>query len=228
MFSFNVFVMIVLTGFVFIANVYCETQTKKETEEFLFRKVRFGMSMDTVKKSEENKPKAITEEDKLRPPALHYEVDKEPHKVQIAYEFTGDKLFRCKRFYRTEYDLGRGKKTIAPDLPPEVLDKLLIDYREIKKALFEKHGKTDETYNEKDGYVGKGVGYPRKTKWLKNLEIGGIERKTEIELSILIMPPSGWNTEVDVDVSLQYTCIELERTYQEKDKSHLPAGSLWE
>lgn len=35
MFSFNVFVMIVLTGFVFIANVYCETQTKKETEELM-------------------------------------------------------------------------------------------------------------------------------------------------------------------------------------------------
>ena len=63
---------------------------------------------------------------------------------------------------------------------------------------------------------------------LKNLEIGGIEKKTEIELSILVMPPSGWNTEVNVEVSLQYTCVELERTYQEKDKSHLPAGSLWE
>ena len=58
MFSFDVFVMIILTGFVFIANVYCEIQTEKETEEFLFRKVRFGMSMDTVKKSEENKPQS--------------------------------------------------------------------------------------------------------------------------------------------------------------------------
>ena len=228
MISYSVFAIIVLTSFVFIANVYSETQIEKETEEFLFRKVRFGMSMDAVKKSEEDKPKAITEEDKLRPPTLHYEVDKEPHKVQIAYEFTGDELFRCKRFYSTEHDLGRGEKKIARELSPEVLDKLLIDYREIKKTLFEKHGKPNETYNEKDGYVGKGVGFHRNTKWIEAIEMEEIEINAEIVLSILVMPPSGWNTKVKVDVSLQYICTELEEVYQEKDKSHLPAGSLWE
>ena len=76
MFDYSVFAIIVLTGFVFISNAYCEKQIEKESEIFHFRKARFGMSIDAVKKSEENKPEAVRKEDKLSPAAWLYETNK--------------------------------------------------------------------------------------------------------------------------------------------------------
>ena len=72
MLNYGVFAIIVLTGFVFISNAYCEKHIEKESEILHFRKARFGMSIDAVKKSEENKPVAVRKEDKLSPATLLY------------------------------------------------------------------------------------------------------------------------------------------------------------
>ena len=218
MFDYSVFAIIVLTGFVFISNAYCEKHIEKESEIFHFRKARFGMSIDAVKKSEENKPEAVKKEDKRSPAALLYETDKKAHKVKITYEFTDDELFRCRSFYELVHNCDHN----TYDIPADILEKLLIDYRKKKKVLMEKHGKPYESYNEKDGYLS---GIHRKTKWLTTMET---EKKVEISLDILVMRTIAlWSNDITVEVTLQYTDIELEKVYAEKDKDHLPAGTLW-
>ena len=223
MFDYSVFAIIVLTGFVFISNAYCEKQIEKESEIFHFRKARFGMSIDAVKKSEENKPEAVRKEDKLSPAALLYETNKKAHKVKITYEFTDDELFRCRSFYELVHNCDHN----TDEIPADILEKLLIDYRKKKKALMEKHGKPYESYNEKDGYLS---GIHRKTKWLTTMETekNDNEKKVEISLDILVMRTIAlWSNDITVEVALQYTDIELQKVYAEKDKDHLPAGTLW-
>ena len=91
----------------------------------------------------------------------------------------------------------------------------------------EKHGKPYESYNEKDGYLS---GIHRKTKWLTTMETekNDNEKKVEISLDILVMRTIAlWSNDITVEVTLQYTDIELQKVYAEKDKDHLPAGTLW-
>ena len=54
------------------------------------------------------------------------------------------------------------------------------------------------------------------------------EKKMEISLDILVMRTVAlWSNDITVEVTLQYTDIELQKVYAEKDKDHLPAGTLW-
>ena len=54
------------------------------------------------------------------------------------------------------------------------------------------------------------------------------EKKVEISLDILVMRTIAlWSNDITVEVTLQYTDIELQKVYAEKDKDHLPVGALW-
>ena len=181
------------------------------------------MSIDAVKKSEENKPEVDREENRLSPATLLYEANKKAHKAEITYEFTDDKLFRCRSFYKLVHNCEHN----TADIPADILEKLLIDYRKKKKVLMEKHGKPYESYNEKEGYLS---GRHRKTKWLATMKTEGNEneKKVEISLDISVMRTIAlWSNDITVEVALQYTDIELQKVYAEKDKEHLPVGSLW-
>ena len=91
----------------------------------------------------------------------------------------------------------------------------------------EKHGKPYESYNEKDGYLS---GRHRKTKWLTTMETekNDNEKKVKISLDIFVMRTINLvSNYTKVRVTLQYTDIELQKAYAEKDKDHLPPGALW-